>query len=219
MMEYLTQEHWERINSNEQNNKGINFEQLVYDLLIAEYGKMTFQSTRHSWDGNRDFFYYSAQKNFWAECKNYASNIDLKVLAATLVMAQISEIDTILFFSYSPINVNTKAKLLINAAKKGKTIYFYDDIVLERKIFQHWSHIGEKYFPHFLYDKIDFAESTDGFEAKCLLFGNPLDASSSIDGYELKNLTLFKMFEMDICIINKRNAYNTVSLSTRTAPA
>nr|WP_296833684.1 hypothetical protein [uncultured Marvinbryantia sp.] len=213
MMEYLTQEHWERINSNEQNNKGINFEQLVYDLLIAEYGKMTFQSTRHSWDGNRDFFYYSAQKNFWAECKNYASNIDLKVLAATLVMAQISEIDTILFFSYSPINVNTKAKLLINAAKKGKTIYFYDDIVLERKIFQHWSHIGEKYFPHFLYDKIDFAESTDGFEAKCLLFGNPLDASSSIDGYELKNLTLFKMFEMDICIINKRNAYNTVSLS------
>ena len=114
-MEYLTEKYWEKINNEMSDNKGISFENLVRDLLIAEYGKAAFQSTKHSWDGSKDFFYYSRQRNFWAECKNYASSIDLKVLASTLIMAQLSEIDTVLFYSYSPINVNTKAKLLINA--------------------------------------------------------------------------------------------------------
>ncbi len=212
MMEYLTQEHWDKINVTKAGNKGICFEKLVQHLLIAEYGKTAFQNTRRSWDGSKDFFCYSKQKNFWAECKNYASNIDLKVLASTLIMAQLSEIDTVLFYSYSPINVNTKAKLLINAEKKGKTIYFYDDVVLERKIFQYWDYIGELFFPEFNFKETYLEQLEQSYEAKCLLFGNPLDAGSSIDGYELKHLTLFKMFEMNICIINKKHDYNTISL-------
>lgn len=211
-MEYLTEEYWKKINASESDNKGICFEKLVQDLLIAEYGKTAFQNTKHSWDGSKDFFCYSKQKNFWAECKNYTSSIDLKVLASTIIMAQLSEIDTVLFYSYSSININTKAKLLINAEKKGKTIYFYDDVVLERKIFQYWDHIGEQYFPDFPYKETSPIQSESSFEAKCLLFGNPLDTSSSIDGYELKHLTLFKMFEMNICIINKENNCNTISL-------
>ena len=107
-MEYLKQEYWKRINTSEIDNKGISFEKLVQDLLIAEYGEWKFQNTKHSWDGNKDFFYYSKQNNFWAECKNYASSIDLKVLASTLIMAQLSEINTVLFYSYSPINMNFK---------------------------------------------------------------------------------------------------------------
>jgi len=182
-MEYLTEEYWKKINASESDNKGICFEKLVQDLLIAEYGKTAFQNTKHSWDGSKDFFCYSKQKNFWEECKNYTSSIDLKVLASTIIMAQLSEIDTVLFYSYSSININTKAKLLINAEKKGKTIYFYDDVVLERKIFQYWDHIGEQYFPDFPYKETSPIQSESSFEAKCLLFGNPLDTSSSIDGY------------------------------------
>lgn len=212
MMEYLTQKYWEKINTDETDNKGICFEKLVQDLLIAEYGQAAFQSTRKSWDGNKDFFYYSRQKNIWAECKNYASSIDLRVLASTLIMAQLTEIDTVLFYSYSPINVNTKAKLLINAEKKSKTIYFYDDDVLERKIFQYWDYIGAHYFPEFSYNKVYSVPAEHSYEAKCLLFGNPLDPSSSIDGYELKHLTLFKMFEMDICIVNRENKSNVITL-------
>lgn len=212
MMEYLTPKYWKNINNDEFDNKGHRFEELVLDLLIAEYGKAAFQNTRHSWDGSKDFFYYSEQKKFWAECKNYASSIDLKVLASTLIMAQISKIDTVLFYSYSPINVNTKAKLLISAEKKGKTIYFYDGVVLERKIFQYWDYLGEQYFPMFSYKELCPKQSECNYEAKCLLYGNPLDTGSSIEGYELKHLTLFKMFEMDICIINKENNCNTISL-------
>ena len=108
-MNFLTKEHWSKLNAEQTINKGICFENLVKKLLIAEFGKAVFQGTRDSWDGSKDFYYYSQKKKYWAECKNYASNINLKVLASTLIMAQLSEIDTILYYSYSAINVNTKA--------------------------------------------------------------------------------------------------------------
>ena len=210
-MIYLTKEHWNNINEEHMRNKGICFENLVKKLLIAEYGKAVFQGTRESWDGSKDFYYYSQQRKYWAECKNYASNIDLKVLASTLIMAQLSKIDTILYYSYSAINVNTKAKLLLNASRKGKTIYFYDDTVLEQKIFQYWDYIREDFFPEFTKENIHFEKSEYNFEAKCLLYGNPLDLETTMDGYEIKHLTLFKMFEMDICIINREQSSNRIN--------
>ncbi|GAA6377418.1 hypothetical protein I230019B6_27790 [Firmicutes bacterium i23-0019-B6] len=210
MMKYLTDEYWSNINTNSKGNKGICFEDLIKDLLIAEYGKKAFQSTKYSWDGSKDFYYYSKQQSFWAECKNYSSNIDLKVLASTLIMAQLSEIDTILYYSYSPITINAKAKLLINAEKNGETVYFYDDDILEQKIFQYWEQIGEHYFPDFC-KKNSLPENNFKYAAKCLLFGNPLDTEASVDKYELKHLTMFKMFEMNICIFNRENI--TVELS------
>lgn len=210
-MNFLTKEHWSKLNAEQTINKGICFENLVKKLLIAEFGKAVFQGTRDSWDGSKDFYYYSQKKKYWAECKNYASNINLKVLASTLIMAQLSEIDTILYYSYSAINVNTKAKLLLNANKKGKTIYFYDDTVLEQKIFQYWDCIGEEFFPEFPKENIQFEKLEYNYETKCLLYGNPLDLETTIEGYEIKHLTLFKMFEMDICIINRENSSNKVT--------
>jgi hypothetical protein len=211
-MIFLTKEHWNNINAELVCNKGICFENLVKKLLIAEYGKAVFQGTRDSWDGSKDFYYYSQQKKYWAECKNYTSNIDLKVLASTLIMAQLSDIDTILYYSYSAINLNTKAKLLLNANRKGKNVYFYDDTVLEQKIFQYWDYIGEEFFPDFFKEDLPFEKSEYNFESKCLLYGNPLDLDTTIEGYELKHLTLFKMFEMDICIINRENLRNRITL-------
>ena len=122
------------------------------------------------------------------------------------------EIDTILCYIYSPININTKAKILVNAEKKSKSIYFYDDDVLERKIFEYWEHIGDRYFPEFPYKEEYHKQSKSRYEAKCLLFGNPTNSGASLDGYELNHLTLFKMFEMNICIINKEQTTNTITL-------
>ena len=204
-MKYLIEDYWHKINSEQLKNKGISFENLVKKLLIAEYGNAAFQETKGSWDGNKDFYYYSEENNYWAECKNYSSNIDLKILASTLIMAQLSNIDIILYYSYSPININTKAKLLLNANKNGKIIYFYDDIVLEQKILQYWQFVGKDFFPQFKYSNIEFDESDTRFETKCVLFGNPLDLNTSVNGYEIKHLSLFKIFEMDICIINREN--------------
>ena len=167
-MIFLTKEYWSNINEAHTRNKGICFENLVKKLLNAEYGNAVFQETRESWDGSRDFYYYSQQRKYWAECKNYASNIDLKVLASTLIMAQLSEIDTILYYSYSAINVNTKAKLLFNASREEKTIYFYDDTVLEQKIFQYWDSVGEEFFPKFTKEDIQLEKPEYNFEAKLL---------------------------------------------------
>lgn len=210
-MIFLTEKYWNYLNTKQTSNKGICFENLVKKMLIAEYGKAIFQGTRDSWDGSKDFFYYSQQKKYWAECKNYASSINLNVLASTLIMAQLSEIDTILYYSYSAINVNTKAKLLLNASRKGKTIYFYDDTALEQKIFQYWDCIGEEFFPDFSKNDIKLEKSEYNLEVKCLLYGNPLDLETTIEGYELNHLTLFKMFEMDICIINREQSSNRVT--------
>ena len=210
-MIFLTEEYWSNMTEENTNDKGICFEKLVENLLIAEYGKAVFQGTRASWDGSKDFYYYSHQNKYWAECKNYTSSIDLKVLASTLVMAQLSEIDTILYYSYSAINVNTKAKLLLSASRKGKNVYFYDDTVLEQKIFQYWDCIGEIYFPEFSKEDISFENLEHNIESKCLLYGTPLDLGATIAEYEVKHLTLFKMFEMDICIINRTQSNNKIN--------
>ena len=210
-MIFLTEEYWSNMTEENTNDKGICFEKLVENLLIAEYGKAVFQGTRASWDGSKDFYYYSHQNKYWAECKNYTSSIDLKVLASTLVMAQLSEIDTILYYSYSAINVNTKAKLLLSASRKGKNVYFYDDTVLEQKIFQYWDCIGEIYFPEFSKEDISFENLEHNIESKCLLYGTPLDLGAAIAEYEVKHLTLFKMFEMDICIINRTQSNNKIN--------
>lgn len=211
-MKYLMEDYWNKINLDPINNKGFCFENLVKRLLIAEYGKSVFQGTKESWDGSKDFYYYSKENNYWAECKNYSSNIDLKVLASTLIMAQLSEIDTILYYSYSSINTNTKAKLLLNANKNGKIIYFYDDIVLEQKIFKYWEFVGKDFFPQYKYINRKIIESDEHFETKCLIFGNPLNLETSINGYEIRHLSIFKMFEMDICVINRENKNKRFSL-------
>ena len=50
-MNFLTKEHWSKLNAEQTINKGICFENLVKKLLIAEFGKAVFQGTRDSWDG------------------------------------------------------------------------------------------------------------------------------------------------------------------------
>lgn len=43
------------------------------------------------------------------------------------------------------------------------------------------------------------------------MYGTPLDLGAAIAEYEVKHLTLFKMFEMDICIINRTQSNNKIN--------
>ena len=68
---------------------------------------MSFQPTKSSHDGNKDFWAIDeANEVWWAECKNYTPNIALTQLAPTLVMAEINQVRHLMFFSYSKLNVN-----------------------------------------------------------------------------------------------------------------
>lgn len=126
---------------------GQKFEDLVEDLLNLEYRNITWERTKTTHDGNKDFRGEYEEETLWAECKNYKTKIDLKTLAATLVMAEIQDVNSIFFFCYSEINKSTKTKLNSFAVSTKKNIFFFDGIVLDQLILKYKEVILPKYFP------------------------------------------------------------------------
>lgn len=128
-------------------HNGEKFEDLVEDLLNLEYKNITWERTKTTHDGNKDFRGEHEEGTLWAECKNYKTKIDLKTLAATLVMAEIQDVNSIFFFCFSEINKSTKTKLNSFAVSTKKNIFFFDGIVLDQLILKYREVILPKYFP------------------------------------------------------------------------
>ena len=148
-MQRLPDEYWDRFK--EEKGKffrfnGIEFENLIEELLVVLYGKK-WNRTKKSHDNNRDFWIMLEKERVWAECKNYESKIALDTLAPTLVMAQIYDVNTILFFSRSSINPNAKDKILTFGEKVKKKVIFYDADVLDHLIITHARALSKKYRP------------------------------------------------------------------------
>ena len=125
---------------------GISFENLVEKLLSAKYGTK-WARTKKSHDHNRDFWLLLKDERIWAECKNYQNSIAMDVLAPTLVMAQVYDVNTILFFSRSSINRSAKNKILAFGEKASKQINFYDAENLEQLILAFQNRLPKKYRP------------------------------------------------------------------------
>lgn len=161
MFKYLTEDYWGyffktiiRNNKEKPIHDGKHFEELTYSLLenLFQNEDILWLPTPETHDGNRDFYAKDSNGNvLWAECKNYHNNIELKNIAATIVMVQINKVSEILFFSYSSINRSTKEKLIIYANQNNKKIYFYDDTNLENLIFKYRENIIPQFFPKFNY--------------------------------------------------------------------
>lgn len=155
-MKYLTENYWEEFWKEVKQKEeikivkdGEKFEDLIEELLDLMYqGKgISWKKTKATHDGNKDYVGCKEGIPFiWAECKNYKASISLKVIAPTLVMAELGEIQKILVFSYSAINPQTKEKLLHYANKREKTIFYFDDINLENLLFQYRTKLFPKYF-------------------------------------------------------------------------
>lgn len=127
-------------------HNGLKFEELTKNLLEKLYPEAEeWQSTLKSHDGSRDYFTQISERLLWAECKNYGKNIALSTIAPTLVMAQICNVDELLFFSASPMNSNTKKKLCFYAHINKKVVKFYDGDVLEQLLFK-YNDVLEQYF-------------------------------------------------------------------------
>lgn len=161
MFKYLTEDYWEyffkkvfRKGEEKIIHDGKHFEELIFLLLKKLYQNedISWIPTQETHDGNRDFYAETPNGDIlWAECKNYHATIELKNIAATIVMVQINNVSEILFFSYSPINNNTREKLTIYADQNDKKISFYDDINLENLIFNYRESILPHFFPKFKY--------------------------------------------------------------------
>ncbi|NBH99710.1 hypothetical protein D7Y41_02340 [Anaerotruncus sp. 1XD22-93] len=149
-MKKLRLEYWDYFTKKGKGGKtrgdGIKFEGLVKCLLAAQYG-IEWIGTQKSYDDNRDFWIYFKEKHLWAECKNYKDSIAMDVLAPTLVMAHIYEVNEILFFSRSNINPNAKNKILAFGEKSNKTILFFDGVNLEKLLWDYQNCIPKEYSP------------------------------------------------------------------------
>lgn len=149
-MRRLRAEYWNPFIIKDKNDKekgnGIEFENLVECLLCAIYGKQ-WTRTKKSHDDNRDFWIHLDECHIWAECKNYKNPIAMNILAPTLVMAQIYEVNEILFFSHSSINPFAKNKIMAFGEKCDKTVLFYDAENLEELIWLYRNQLPQKYSP------------------------------------------------------------------------
>lgn len=143
--------YWEKfidkdLDKDKEKGNGIKFEKLINCLLLSMYGKQ-WEITGGSHDNNRDFWIHLSDQSIWAECKNYSKTIAMNILAPTLVMAQIYDVNEILFFSRSGINRFAKNKILAFGEKTNKTIRFFDGANLEVLICQYASQLPNEYSP------------------------------------------------------------------------
>lgn len=209
-MQYLTSTFWKPFHSKIPSIKGKKFEKLVKSILDAKYGKDKWNSTLDSWDGSKDFYFYNTYENMWAECKNYDTSIGLKIVSPSLVMAQIYNIDTLLFFSYSPINENTKSKIIKYSDKAALKVIFFDDVALEKLLFNHWSEIGTKYFKK-------YSGSTENYFSDPLInlkiYKNPFFNEPEIPNNGIVEISAYHMFEVDICIVNPNDTEISLVIS------
>lgn len=187
---------------------GQRFEDLIEELLNLEYKHIIWNRTKTTHDGNKDFIGVCDNETFWAECKNYKTKIDLKTLAATLVMAEIQYINSIFFFCYSEINKNTKTKLNSFAVTNGKNIFFFDGIVLDQLILKYREKILPKYFPQYYEEVKDQKIFATKYQpiALCYVERTPfLNGVADFDMQslsEIQNLKFGEIIGLHIIIIN-----------------
>lgn len=187
---------------------GHKFEELVKCLLSLMYSDIEWEATKMTHDGNKDFKAKNGEEIYWAECKNYKTKIDLKTLAATLVMAEIENVNLILFFCYSEINNSTKTKLNSYSKSAQKSIFFFDGIILDQLILKYKETVFPLFFPN-LQDNISNMNIIIN-ETKptvlCYLERNPffngVPEFDMQDLVELQNLKLGEIIGIHIIFIN-----------------
>lgn len=182
-MKYLLPPFWYKFGEATGKKDGSLFEELVGDILALEYGSSSWTQTGTTWDGSKDFYFYSEEKRLWAECKNYRSKISLNVLSSTLIMAQIEHVDEILIFSYSPLKLPVYEKIVKYTDVSGKLVKIYEDEALENLIFYHREKLLSKYFPTFSFDLIDWELSKPTII--CSVIKDPLLAYSIEDDVKI----------------------------------
>lgn len=214
-MKYISKEDWNQYlnyhleavkqfidNIPENPNKGIQFEILVAHLLKSMFAdeELFFQPTKSSHDGNKDFWAIDgANEIWWAECKNYTSNIALTQLAPTLVMAEINQVRHLMFFSYSKLNINLKRRIAQYSYKYNKDIFLYDDEALEQLIFSYGKDTLKNIKQSIKYHPIEELE---------LDFFNEINADvinryAFDENYTIKELNVGSVYDLNVVLTNR----------------
>ena len=184
------------------NNKGEAFEVLVDKLLNRMFSSqnISFFQTKLSHDGSKDFWAIDDEDNlWWAECKNRNERLGLKELSPTLFMAELYEINHILFFSYSKLNSKVLRKIGLYATKHNKKVFIYDDDCLEYIVFKFLLKETEDFIGSSHFIQLPQAPIIDTFIEKNPLLFN----SDNFDGYyEIKELEFGEIYNSNTLVIN-----------------
>ena len=212
----IFESYWDNFLTNDKYN-GIAFEDLIEELLSLMYGKKWFRTPK-THDGNRDFYLNIGNNTLWAECKNYKEHISLKTLAPTLVMAQICDANTILFFSRSEINHFAKEKITTYGYKTSKQTIFYDGKLLEKLIIKYNDSLSFKY-------KLPLGEFDTNtnlsiiFKVREFFFPSIMSKmvtsvdNDFIDYKQVKKLYYNEIFSLLLTVINNSSENATVKVS------
>lgn len=195
------------------NNKGEAFEIFVDKLLNKMFSSknINFFQTKISHDGSKDFWAVDDEDNlWWAECKNRNERLGLKELSPTLFMAELYEINYILFFSYSKLNSKVLRKIGLYATKHNKKVFVYDDESLEYIVFKFFSREIEIFIDSSHFIKLTETPIIDTFNEKNPLLFN----SDNFDGYyEIKELESGEIYNSNTLIINASDSVFNIEVS------
>lgn len=207
---------WDDLLNSFSNNidKGKRFEDLVSSILENMFAdrNLKFEPTQETHDGSKDFWAVDDERKvWWAECKNYATNISVKVLSPTLFMAELYDIDFLLFFSYSRLNSNLLRKIGLYSNKHSKRVFIYDDTSLE--------YIICKLFPNTVEDILGFSPEVVSIEPIVTQFNekNPLFFNAdNFDGfYSIDKLTSGEVYNLNTLILNRSDQSMEASVAIK----
>lgn len=207
-MRKLNDTYWNKFTTTDENGvrkrDGVIFEDLVDALLSIEYG-YHWTRTPKSHDNNRDFHFTTAQFTQWAECKNYNKPIALDVIAPTLVMAQIFEVNKLIFFSYSNINFSARKKIFSFGSKAKKEIEIFAENTLDELIIKNTKFLPESFRPrkeHINQTEYEHPLEYTFFFIQTPALGATLDDRDMISIPEVQKISYNTVFEIAFICTN-----------------
>lgn len=224
-MRFLTFEHWTSYFWDRKNGRffGTSFEDMVAELLELEYPSSCpgeeWHRTIPSWDGKRDFYQQILQHGEnqlrWAECKAYRKAISFNVLAPTLIMSTLRNVNEVVFFSYSRLNREAVSELQEFAKVHQMRTRIYDDERLERLIL-HYQDDPKFSFHTFFPDTISLPPPIQvDTPVTCTVdvFIHRQNVKYSLNALKKQKLRINELFELRISLVNETLSLQHISLN------
>lgn len=142
MREEIYKLNWDKYNWRD-------FEQICFEYIKECYSAKFYKRTltRAQKDQGRDIIIKGRKNNFeaWGECKAHKRNIGLEAIGKNIVLALSHQINKVIFFSVTPITLNTKIEILNVAQSHGFEVLFLDGNELNKSILS-CHKVSSKYF-------------------------------------------------------------------------
>lgn len=196
---------------------------MAAELLELEYPASCpgeeWHRTDLSWDGKRDFyqtvFHHGESTLRWAECKAYQKAISFNVLAPTLIMSTLRNVNEVVFFSYSRLNREAVGELQEFAKAHRMHARIFDDERLERLILRYRD--NPKFSFHMFFPEAASmpAAIRESLPVTCEVdvFVYRQNTKYTLGAFKKQKLRINELFEVRISLVNETLSQQRISLN------